>query len=461
MNKMNMVFPIIGALLASSLAGGLVFEQFEITNLRNGYDEQIRNLNNTYNERITNLNNTYNMLNTSYYQTLSTLQQVTDSLNFSAPTVQFDKNIYYPYAQVFWKPNVSVPIGVKVVDRNVDLNFVKAKVSSSVDSKEITLAKVNSGVFMGTVFAHGLGLGESISNTSSFNVRYGDVIVAQYFDRFKGSIAVAGALFGFPMYVSDSESVSLDSWKLFDSEGVPLVDIGSHIRIQYNPVTVCCYALANYHMYVTTENSTFREAFLLQAKWLVKNAEQKGNFSVWEYKFDEPDYYLHFNLTNPWVSAMAQGLGLSVFSRAYALTGNTTYLDTAETAMRSFDIEMNSGGVRYTDSDGVWFEEYADEGALSGKVLNGFIFALLGLYGYSFLTNSGEAYAMFWEGALTLSANIHRYDSGSWSYYDLLYHYIIPLDYHKGHINQLRIMYELTNIENFLFYSNKFQSYID
>jgi len=456
MNRTNMIFPIVGVVLALLLVGIIVFEQFEIINLRNSYDEQITNLNNTFNERITHLNNTYNVLNTSYYQTLSPLQQVTNSLNSCAPTIYFDKTAYYPNTEVFWKPNVSVPIEVTVVDYNVDFDFVTIKISSSVDSKEMTLAKTNPGVFKETILTVGLKLGESISNISSFNARYGDVIIAQYFDTFKGSIATAGALFGFPKYVLDKESVSLDAWKLFDSEGVPLVNYGSPIGIQYNPVTVSQYALANYHMYVTTRNSTFRETFLVQANWLVKNAEQKGNFSVWEYKFDWPDY----RLTNPWVSAMAQGEGLSVLTRAYVLTGNTTYLDVAETAMRSFEVEMNSGGVRYTDSDGVWYEEGADAGAPSSKILNGFIFALFGLYEYSFETNNSRGYELFWEGSRTLSANLYRYDTGSWSYYDLLYYRPASSGYHKLHIDQLRTMYELTSSEIFLVYSNKFQSYI-
>jgi heparosan-N-sulfate-glucuronate 5-epimerase len=372
--------------------------------------------------------------------------------------VYFDKALYCPDIAVFSQMNVSVAIGIEVIDYNTHEESVTVKISSSVDSRDITLNNATLGDFIGTISAVGLRLGEPVSNTTCLNVRYGDVIIAQYYDTFNGETALASALFGFPMYIMDEASVSLDDWKFFDSDGVALANYGTSTApaLQYNPVTTSEYALANYHFYVTTGNSTFRDTFLVQANWLVKNADKRGNFAVWEYKFDWPSY----NATNPWVSAMAEGQGLSVLTRAYVLTGNSTYLDVAQTAMRSFEVEMNSGGVRDTDSSGVWFEEVADVGIPSSKVLNGFIFSLLGLYEYSFLTNSSEGYALFWEGTHTLSLNLYRYDTGSWSRYDLLYSQPASLGYHILHIKQLKIMCELTNFGEFLVYSNKFQSYL-
>jgi heparosan-N-sulfate-glucuronate 5-epimerase len=376
--------------------------------------------------------------------------------------IYFDRSIYYPDVRVFWEPNLSVPIEIRVVDRDVNGNSVKVNASSSIDSKEVTLTKDVLRVFSGTVFAVGIGLrGEPFSNTSSLNVRYGDEIIAEYFDMNSGNNFTASALFVLPHYVTEACFNNVDSWEsasniVFDSNGIPLVNYGSSIGIQYNPVTISQYALANYHAYLDTRNTTRREKFLAQANWLVENAKQKGNFSVWEYTFDNPAY----GCTKPWVSAMAQGEGLSVLARAYVLTGNISYTDVAEEVILSFEVEMSAGGVRYTDSSGVWFEECADEGASSGKVLNGFIFALLGLCEYSFETNDSQGWTFFWEGAETLSNNIYRYDSGSWSYYDLLHHSYASSSYHKLHIEQLRTMYKLTDDEVFLYYSDRFQSYI-
>jgi len=366
----------------------------------------------------------------------------------------FDKAIYFPDVDVFWNKNASfITFKITVMDRNVGSKFIKVKIFSNLDVKKVTLTKVAPGKFEGTVLANCLRLDESVVNSTVFNVRYGDKIVAKYIGQIQATAIVA-----YPTHIMTRSKapISLDFYKLFDSEGVPLVNYGWPIGVQYNPVTICHYALTNYHNYIITENSTFKERFLIQVNWLVKNAVQKGNFSVWECKFDLPE----FKLTNPWVSAMAQGDGLSVLTRAYVLTGNTTYLAVAETAMRSFEVEMSYGGVRYTDSSGVWYEEGADAGAPSSKILNGFIFALFGLYEYSWETNSSEGYALFWEGTHTLSLNLYRYDTGFWSYYDLLHYMYAPEIYHELHVRQLMTLYWLTGDPVFQEYSDRFNSYI-
>jgi hypothetical protein len=286
------------------------------------------------------------------------------------------------------------------------------------------------------------------------NVECGGQITAEYFSSkwkqtFSATVPVV-----FPKYINDTWFDDPTEWKLFDSNGIPIVNYGGAIGVQYNPVTISQYALATYQEYLDTENGTYREKFLLQANWLVSNANQKGNFSVWEYKFDWPIY----NLTNPWVSSMAQGEGISVLTRAYFLTQNESYLNAAQTALNAFEVEFNQSGVRLTDSDGVWFEEYADQGARKSKVLNGFLFAQLGLYEYYFATNNNQAYRLFCQGTDTLAANLHRYDTGTWSYYDLLGH-VASSAYHRLHIEQLGKMYEITHIAIFLEYGQLFERY--
>lgn len=373
----------------------------------------------------------------------------------SEPNLFFDKSFYYPSANTFWDQKASI-VSMKITlnEKYAASQVVKVKISSSLDEKKVELAQVAQGRFEGTILVRCLRLEESPSSTVIFNARYGDTIVARYAGR-----AEATAFIAFPRYVLEGFidlPVYYYYWPLFDSEGVPLVDYGPPIGIQYNPVEVSHYALANYHTYLTTGDSFFREKFLVQANWLVRNAYQQEDFSVWEYKFD----WSYFNCTAPWVSAMAQGEGLSILTRAYVLTGNTTYLEVAQASMRSFEYEMSSSGVRHVDEYGVWYEEYADAGAPSSKVLNGFMFALFGLFEYSFETNSSEGFGLFWEGARTLALNLHQYDTGSWSYYDLFHLTPAPSHYHTLHVNQLMTMYKLTGEQAFQVYSDLFKLYM-
>jgi hypothetical protein len=283
--------------------------------------------------------------------------------------------------------------------------------------------------------------------------RYGDRIVASYNDLTYGS-----SLFAFPKPPGGEGEYSFWKTWAFDAQGVPLVNYGGSLGLQYNPVFVGGYALANYAEYLNTGNVSFREKFFDMADWFVETADQKGNFSVWEYDFPWP--WSGYNATVPYVSGLAQGAGLSVLVRAYFLSGNSTYLEVGKSAVMSFGTEMNEGGVRYTDTDGVWYEEIADKGAVSGKVLNGFLSALINLYEYNFGFNDTLAGQLFLEGANSLSRNMYRYDTGSWSYYDLLHHSSASLDYHKMHIAQLKIMYRITDDETFHYYSDRFQSYL-
>jgi heparosan-N-sulfate-glucuronate 5-epimerase len=369
------------------------------------------------------------------------------------PNIFFDKPAYYPPVNAFWNPEASqIQIKITITNKHIAAQQIKIKIQSSIDTKKITLQKTAPEKYEATIKANCLTLNQTPSlDSATFNVRYGDTITAKYTNQIQTT-----ALIILPRYVLENFLDNTQYWQLFDSEGIPLTDYGPPTGIQYNPVEICHYALANYHTYMTTGNSQYKQKFLTQANWLTRNAKQKDSFTVWEYNFNWPTY----NCTQPWVSAMAQGEALSVLTRAYTLTGNQTYLQTAQTAAQAFKHETTQGGVRYTDADGIWYEEYADTEAPSSKVLNGFIFSLFGLYEYTHETNNNETNQLFWEAAKSLSQNLHQYDTGTWSYYDLLHKTPAALNYHILHINQLNTMYKLTNIQTFQQYSTLFNSYI-
>lgn len=200
----------------------------------------------------------------------------------------------------------------------------------------------------------------------------------------------------------------------FDEKGIPLRHY-SEFGIQYQPVGVAHYALGNWDLYLSTKQAQYREKFLRMADWFCENLVIKGDFGVWEYHFDYP----RFLLKAPWPSAMSQGEAISVLVRAYQITQEKRYLECAELALASFKAPLKEGGVRYRDEDGfIWYEEYPSL-VEPPHVLNGFIFALFGLYDFYKITGSEEAHALFNEGIGTLKANLGRWDLGFWSRYDL------------------------------------------
>src|SRR5262249_18285331 len=151
-------------------------------------------------------------------------------------------------------------------------------------------------------------------------------------------------------------------------------------------------------------------------------------------------------LKQPWYSGLAQAQGISLLLRSYRQTGHALYLKTAQDAFSSFTKPSEEGGVTFTDNSGnLWIEEYLVSPPT--HILNGYIWAAWGVYDYFLATGSPEAKALF-EGAVkTLSANLHRYDLGFWSLYELsgtTLPMIASPFYHRLHITQLLIMHWLT-----------------
>lgn len=202
----------------------------------------------------------------------------------------------------------------------------------------------------------------------------------------------------------------------FDEEGIPLQDYGKDLGMQYQPVGIAHYALGNWDLWLESRDNQYKVKFLRMADWFYKNLVVKGDFGVWEYKFDYP----RFQLNAPWPSAMSQGEGISVLVRAYQLTEDKRYWECAQVALGSFKASLKEGGVRYRDERGlIWYEEYPSL-VKPPHVLNGFIFALFGLYDFYKVTGNKEAFSLFSEGIETLRVSLEQWDLGFWSRYDLL-----------------------------------------
>ncbi|MDY0341353.1 MAG: D-glucuronyl C5-epimerase family protein, partial [Coriobacteriia bacterium] len=158
-----------------------------------------------------------------------------------------------------------------------------------------------------------------------------------------------------------------------DTDGVPLVDYtifgGTESGVK-NPITTAQYALGLYEEYLVDGEVSAREAFLTQADWLVSIQSDDGGFY---FEFDLPSRALKA----PWLSAMAQGEGMSVLVRAYYETDDERYLEAAELALRPLRLPIADGGLMHTDETGVWLEEYPTDPP--AHVLNGAIFTVFGL----------------------------------------------------------------------------------
>ena len=246
-----------------------------------------------------------------------------------------------------------------------------------------------------------------------------------------------------------------------DLEGIPLLDYKGSIGKQYNPIAIAQFGLGNYNLFIRTNEEKYKRNFLKAADWLVKNLEQnKQGVWVWMHCFD---WEYQETLKNPWYSGLAQGQGISLLARAFSITQNDKYQDAMFNAYGDFEKDATQGGVMYWDEKGFpWIEEYIV--SKPTHILNGFIWALWGIHDYYLMTHKDEV-KVFWNQCLkTVEINLERYDVGYWSLYDLSPTKIknrTSLFYHKLHVVQLKILYQLSGVDVFIDYNNRWNRYLN
>jgi len=244
-----------------------------------------------------------------------------------------------------------------------------------------------------------------------------------------------------------------------DRDGIPLLDYRGAIGQRHNPIAIAQWGLGNYNLLNRTGDAQAREKFLLASEWLCTKLEQNSDgVHVWNHDFD---WEYRQRLKAPWYSGLAQGQGISLLVRAHAETGEKKYLDTATHAFQSFLIDAALGGVSFRDREqNLWFEEYIVSPPT--HILNGFMWAAWGIYDYFLATGSAEAIRLFGAVVKTMHDNLHRYDLGFWSLYELsgtLIPMVASPFYHRLHVTQLRVMHKITSEKFFQDYADRWDGY--
>jgi heparosan-N-sulfate-glucuronate 5-epimerase len=147
--------------------------------------------------------------------------------------------------------------------------------------------------------------------------------------------------------------------------------------------------------------------------------------------------------------------------RAGKESDDPKYFEAARSAFASFQLSIEQGGVAFTDDAGdLWFEEYIVSPPT--HILNGFIWALWGVYDYFLATQDDASRDLFTRGVRTLQHNLDSYDLGFWSLYEqsgTRLPMVASRFYHRLHIVQLRVMHRLTGEDFFARVADRWESY--
>ena len=195
--------------------------------------------------------------------------------------------------------------------------------------------------------------------------------------------------------------------------------------------------------------------FVETAELLRRASQRKANSSLWAYEADLPKY----GIRAPWYSAMAQGQIASVFARMASRTGAPADAELAISAIEPLLRPSEPHLVARTREGPVLEEAPSDR---PSRILNGWIFALVGLRDVGKGLGDAGAEHAFNEGITTLERALPLYDVGWWSRYSLYPHRLVDLAkpfYHRLHVAQLDALYRLTGIDAFAETSARWESY--
>ncbi len=252
----------------------------------------------------------------------------------------------------------------------------------------------------------------------------------------------------------------VERWSMvrFDDDGVPMVRYGD--QYYYNPATIAIWGLQNFSNYSLGRLSHL-DAAVRAGQWLHANQDlQTGGWNLDVAVFPEG-----FAVEPPFVSALGQGLGISLLTRLHHVTGDGEFLEAARRATLPFDEPIADGGVRAELFGHPYFEEFATNPPLF--TLNGMLFAVIGLYD---LSQAGDerAQELFQDGLDTVEFSLPFFDTGAASTYNLKHIASPPLEpaianhaYHELHVGLLRALHSISGDALLGSYVERWSDYSD
>lgn len=218
------------------------------------------------------------------------------------------------------------------------------------------------------------------------------------------------------------------------------VDTGEEI---YFSIGIFQYGLASYDLFLKTGEECYRNKVLACADWAVEHQQEDGGWVTFAYKDTAHPY-----------SSMAQGEGISMLIRAHILTGDEKFLDAIYKAKDFMLRSIEDGGTTEYIGEDVFLYEDTNKPI----ILNGWIFSLWGLYDYCKYSKDETTQLLLEKTLASLKRKLPDFDIKYWSKYEDGKHICSPF-YHKLHIAQLRVMYDLFGDQIYLDYANKWEKY--
>lgn len=210
-----------------------------------------------------------------------------------------------------------------------------------------------------------------------------------------------------------------------DADGVPINTLMENRKKVYFATTIVQTALGHYDNWLLNSKHRDFTEFINLCEWLVNNQDKNGGWKVWQ--------NLGVKALTKYC-AMTQGEVMSAMVRAWINTHGKQYRECARRAFELLMLPIEEGGTSYFINKDLFLEEIPLQPR--NTILNGWIFAMMGLYDYHLGFGDSKAYDFFRQSLASLERFIPNFDTGYWSYYDCRGHLASHI-YHRLHIAQL------------------------
>ena len=209
------------------------------------------------------------------------------------------------------------------------------------------------------------------------------------------------------------------------------------------PITIFQYGLGCYDLYLITKNNLYLDKFFTCVQWAMENQEENGAFNCMFFVYPDAPY-----------SAMCQGEAVSLLLRAYIVLGEQKYYKAAQRALDFMLLPLAEGGTTKFENDDVILMEYTHLPA----VMNGWIFALFGLFDWTLVCKEEKYKIIFEKCVQTLAESLKDFGCGYWTKYDEDKKIASPF-YHNLHIAQMEALKQITGKSIFEEYEITWKKY--
>ena len=227
------------------------------------------------------------------------------------------------------------------------------------------------------------------------------------------------------------------------ASAIPMVYAGEDGKRREFAIAVFQHGLGYYDQYLLQHDPHALAAAIECAEWALTHQQPDGAWDSFGFLYLDAPY-----------SAMAQGEGISLLARAWMATHDERYLVAAQAAY-TFLLE---GGVTTRNHAGeMLLHEYTN----MSPVLNGWVFALWGVWDYCLLfPNDDEARQVRDEAIGCLAQHLADFENGHWTNYNLDGSILASPHYQRIHVAQMKALYVMTHNELFRTYAERWEKWM-